>query len=153
MYLRCRELSLWSTARVRAANLWKPVMPDLAWLYGAYAMMGQMGIAQPVVHRQHIHQQRAPGRSSQGGRGSRRNQRTRRTAQRSFSPPASLAQAPMTIGFNAPNHHIHQAGVAQPYLKPKSPSARPRPSCPAQLSQSGKIIHCCLAWCQWLQRL
>ncbi|MEC8378678.1 MAG: hypothetical protein VXZ96_00070 [Myxococcota bacterium] len=85
-------------------------MPDLAWLYGAYAMMGQMGMAQPVVHRQHIHQQRAPRPMPKTGPLSRRNQKPRPSNRSTYSPPARLAQGPQPIGFNAPTHHIHQLG-------------------------------------------
>lgn len=127
MPLQWRDMSLWAASRLRSADLWKPVMPDLAWLYGAYAMMGQMGAAAPVVHRSHIHQRRAPrkgaarsrraGASAAAAAVAKRQQR-RPSRSTGISSAPLLSSAPQHISFTAPNLHIHSAG-SQP-IRPAS---------------------------------
>ena len=57
-------------------------MPDLAWLRGAYAMMGQMGVVPPVVHRSHIRRRALGG--AQGGSKTQRAAFEKKSAARSL---------------------------------------------------------------------
>ena len=46
-----RTISLWSTVQFRGESLWKPTIPEMAWLFSAYAIDGT---EPPIAHRHHI---------------------------------------------------------------------------------------------------
>ena len=55
-----RTLSLWSTVQFRGESLWKPTIPEMAWLFPAYAIDGT---EPPIAHRHHISTQNQRHRS------------------------------------------------------------------------------------------
>ena len=42
--------NLWAGVQLRRASIWQPSIPELAWLYAAYALMGEVP---PIQHRYH----------------------------------------------------------------------------------------------------
>ena len=46
-----RNIALWSTVQFRGESIWRPTIPDMAWLFSAYALDGA---EPPTAHRHHI---------------------------------------------------------------------------------------------------